>query len=824
MKNEYSSEKENSSVNVIDEIITSGVKKEILHLSTKNKKLIGNHLLLKLNEQEKQVINFGSCSYLGLEFDERLIQSSKEAMENYGTQFSSSRAYISLGQYEELELLFNKIFEAYTVIVPTTSLAHIAAIPILVNNYDAVILDHQVHNSVHTAVNLIKTRGVYTELVRHNRMDILEDRIKILKQKYNRIWYMADGIYSMYGDATPVNEVLGLMKKYSQLNYYIDDAHGMSCFGKHGRGFVLDKINIQERMVVITSLAKAFATGGSVMVFNNPELARRVRTCGGPLITSGPLQPAILGAAIASAKIHLTDEIYNLQNTLQENIKYTNAMLKKYRLPLISDSNSPIFFIGISLPKLGYGLVQRMLNEGFYLNLGIFPAVPIKNTGIRFTITKLHTFDQINNMINVLDYHFNDILKKEKFPVSNIYQAFKILLPLELKAAEIHGSDKKQENLNIIHTNSITEIEKAEWDNLLGEKGAFNWEGIKLMEESFKNNAAPEHNWEFDYIIIKDNLNNVILATFLTTSLWKDDMLSLNSVSWQIEKKRSVGDPYYLTSKVLAMGSGLTAGSHLYINHSSSFYYEALSMLLDKIYQLQEKYQATTIVLRDFDPTDEKINSFFAGNGFFKIAMPDNNIVQELPWNNTVEFLATLTKRSKRHVKQDALRHENKYEQELIKNAAKKEIEHWYQLYMNVKERSLDLNTFTLPYKLFENISTNNNWEVITLKLKPEFDTRDERKPVAVMFNYVTKQNYNFMIVGIDYKFQTEYKCYNQAIYQVINRAKALGKSKVNLGYTASTEKHKFGSEPIATVGYMQTRDNFSLEVILSMNAMESKA
>jgi 7-keto-8-aminopelargonate synthetase-like enzyme len=79
----------------------------------------------------------------------------------------------------------------------------------------------------------VKSRGVHVEMIRHNRMDMLEDRIKALRQKYPRIWYMADGIYSMYGDASPVNDVYELMDKYPELYYYVDDAHGMSCYGKN---------------------------------------------------------------------------------------------------------------------------------------------------------------------------------------------------------------------------------------------------------------------------------------------------------------------------------------------------------------------------------------------------------------------------------------------------------------------------------------------------------------------------------------------------------------------------------------------------------------
>src|ERR1017187_2067051 len=113
-----------SIIDTIDEIITYGVKKGILHLSTGNDKLKGNKLNLSKDYIYK-VINFGSCSYLGLEFDERLKQGAKDAIDSYGTQFATSRAYMSTRYYEELEGLFDKIFEAHAVVAPTTTLGHI---------------------------------------------------------------------------------------------------------------------------------------------------------------------------------------------------------------------------------------------------------------------------------------------------------------------------------------------------------------------------------------------------------------------------------------------------------------------------------------------------------------------------------------------------------------------------------------------------------------------------------------------------------------------------------------------------------------------------
>src|SRR5256885_9777559 len=165
------------------------------------------------------------------------------------------------------------------------------------------------------------------------------------------------------------------------------------------------------------------------MVLHDKENGKKIRTCCGPLITSGPMQPSGLGAAVASAKIHLSDDLPFMQDELMDKIRFTKLMLKKYGLPVISQSDASIFFIGVSLPKLGYNLVKRMLNEGYYLNLGIFPAVPMKNTGIRFTITRLHTFRQIEEMISVLAEEFPIALKEEDMTLEQIYKAFRLPLP-----------------------------------------------------------------------------------------------------------------------------------------------------------------------------------------------------------------------------------------------------------------------------------------------------------------------------------------------------------------------------------------------------------
>lgn len=807
--------KTNQFFDTVNQIVTDGVNKGILHLYTEDGRLVGNEIMVK----GRPVVNFGSCSYLGLEFDERLKNAAKSAVDNYGTQFSESRAYVSIRYYEELEALLQQLFDAHPVVMPTTTLGHIANIPVLVSDTDAVIMDHQVHSSVQTAVQLLKARGVHIELLRHNRMDMLEDRVKALRNKYQKIWYMADGIYSMYGDKSPVDEVYALLDKYPQLYYYTDDAHGMSIHGKHGRGSVLNNRRFHPKMILGTSLNKAFASGGGVMLYHDAALARKVRTCGGPLITSGPMQPGALGAALASAKIHLSPEIVDMQQDLHDNIRFTQLMVKKYGLPLISEPGAAVFFIGVSLPKMGYNMIKRMLNAGYYLNLGIFPAVPMKNTGIRFTITRLHTFSQIEQMIATMAAEFPKALAEEGLTMEQIYKAFKLPIPEEALLDKAVSSVISQSlDLTVTHTTSIADIGKDLWNGLFESKGNFDWDSLLMLEQSFAHNTLPEDNWKFDYVIVKDLQGNPVVATFLTTALYKDDMLAPVSVSEQVELKRA-NDPYCLTSTVIATGSLITEGEHLYINRQSPLWKDAMQLLFDKIAVLQEQNKAANIMLRDFNNVDDGLDSFFVDNGFFKIAMPDNFTVDTSRFTDKTDWLQSLSDNAKKSYRKYVQRHEEKFTVQVHQTATAEEIDHWYSLYCNTKNNNLALNTFALPKKLFAQIVVQHNWEMISLSIKPQYDYEGlGNRPVAVVFCNKSANNYVPVIIGMDYTYRNTYFPYRQALYQVVLRALQLNSQKVHLGFSAGIEKKKVGAISTATYAYMQTKDTYNIEAIAALN------
>src|SRR4051794_41667061 len=113
--------------------MTTGASKGLLHIDIDDHALDGRTVLLG----SKPHINFGSCSYLGLELDPRMRDAVIDAVTRYGTQFSSSRAYLSSPQYAELESLLDVMFGGHTLVVPTTTLGHLATLPCLVASTDA---------------------------------------------------------------------------------------------------------------------------------------------------------------------------------------------------------------------------------------------------------------------------------------------------------------------------------------------------------------------------------------------------------------------------------------------------------------------------------------------------------------------------------------------------------------------------------------------------------------------------------------------------------------------------------------------------------------
>jgi len=337
----------------------------------------------------KRYLNFGGCSYLGLEQRPELREGAIRAIARYGTQFSHSRVYVQSPLYEQLEGNLKVMTGGCTVVAASTTLAHMAALPVLIQAGDAVLLDLFAHASLHASIGLLRAAPVAS--VSLDDMARLDSKVARLATKHRRVWLVMDGLYSMYGDFAPFDAISELLQKHPSLHLYVDDAHSTSWMGNHGRGRALESLACLDRVVVALSLNKAFSAGGAVLVFAKDMERNLVRRCGGPLMFGGPLPPPMLGAAVASAALHLRPDFSSLQHELATRIDLVLSLAQQLDIRFASDERSPVFFIHCGPLEDMFSLGQGLRARGIYVCPAAFPAVPRGESGIRFTVSLSNT-------------------------------------------------------------------------------------------------------------------------------------------------------------------------------------------------------------------------------------------------------------------------------------------------------------------------------------------------------------------------------------------------------------------------------------------------
>lgn len=793
--------KHNKFIDTVNDIFGEAKKKGVLQLQDDSELWSGNSIRIN----DKKLNNFGTCGYMGLETHPTVIEESRKYLEHFGTQYSVSRTYLVSKQNYLLEEMLSEIFNNRPVIAhSSTTIAHMSVLPIVIGYNDIMILDQQVHMSIQTAAQLMVPKGVPIEMIRHSDLDMLEEKIKEVYGKYEKIWYMVDGVYSMFGDVAPMDGINQLMEKYPKLHLYIDDAHGMSWYGKKGCGRLFEKCDLNGRTVYITTMAKGYGAMGGISVFPDSYWYDKIILYGGMLAHTHPLPPPMLGAAIGSAKVHLSDEIYTLQRSLKDKLDYAKELFDNTNIPILSSPETPIFFLGTGRPSVGFNLNKRIIDDGYYVNIAVFPIVPTKKTGLRFTITNHNTKEQIKSFIETIEHHYPLVMREENESINNVREAFGFT-PVEVKE-EIDTSDQNKFDFTIEST--IDKVDKYIWNEFMRPLNICDWHNMRLFEKAFSNNEKEEENWKFYYFIIKDaHTKKVILVTFFTLGVQKDDMLSLESISKIVEDRR-VKNPYYLTSKTLSMGSLISEGDHLYIDKENPLWVDAFKTLLDKVSVIQEEEKANVVLLRDFPEEDQDLSEIVFDCGFAKMNMPNSNVVEHLNMETNEVFLDGLTKNGRNNIKRYVLKKQDLFDIEYKSVLTKEELEVYYQLYQQIKNNNFAVNIFGYPRALFEVKNEENLWEFIVLRLK------ETGEILAIGSAYKAKSSYCPMVIGVDYQFNKEYKTYKQMLYLAVKRAYSLGYETVNLGLTADSAKRDVGAMAKKRVVYFQAKDNYNMEVL----------
>lgn len=345
--------------------------------------------------------NMSSYSYLGLDTHPALVKAAAAAVERTGALNTSiSRMRVRFPLLDEVEAALSDLWEAEAVTVSSAAAAAWAALPLLASGAltggDPPLLVFDRH--AHFCLNAMKAAAAdETRLttIAHNDIDALAD----LCRTHPNVAYIADGVYSTGGQA-PVAELLELQERHG-LFLFFDDAHGIATKGDRGRGVVLEAAPLNDRTIVIASLNKGFgAAGGVILLGPRGSTARRdlfLRN-GGPLTWSQRINTAGLGAILASAELHRTPELRQLQRRLEDRTDLFDRLLPTAG----AGDGLPIRYIDIGDETATVAIAEALLAEGFYASPIFFPIIARGRAGLRIMLRANHTEAEITEFAELL--------------------------------------------------------------------------------------------------------------------------------------------------------------------------------------------------------------------------------------------------------------------------------------------------------------------------------------------------------------------------------------------------------------------------------------
>lgn len=351
------------------------------------------------NESGHKFINMCSYSYLGLDTNQNIIQAAVNAILEAGTLNSpSSRVRIHLKILKEAEDSLSDLFQAEAITATTCSAVASGILPLIAAGVftDDIAPTMVFDKHAHFCLSLMKPIcGDETMVMTapHNDMDYLEEICK----KNKKVAYIADGVYSTGGHA-PIKELLELQNKYG-LFLFFDEAHSISAYGRNGRGLVLEQMGqLNKDTIIVASLNKGFGASGGLLLLESKNKRPIVNRFGGPFSWSQRINTAGLGAIIASAKLHKTNQINTLQDKLKNNINHFDRLIKTEN----AGDELPIRLIPLSEEHTAVRYSKKIFDRGFYTSPLFFPIVPRGRAGLRIMIrADLSTMD-INQFCTVV--------------------------------------------------------------------------------------------------------------------------------------------------------------------------------------------------------------------------------------------------------------------------------------------------------------------------------------------------------------------------------------------------------------------------------------
>lgn len=341
----------------------------------------------------KELLMFGSNSYMGLTNHPKVKEAAANAIGKYGTGCAGSRFLNgNLDLHAELEReIADFVGKEEALVFSTGFQANLGVASALIGRHDFVIIDECVHASIIDGCRLS-----FGQILRydHNEMHSLENILKRVQNEPGIKLIITDGVFSMEGDIANLPGIVSLAKKYGA-SIMTDDAHALGVIGENGKGTASHFGLVDEVDIIMGTFSKSLASLGG-FIASSSNIINYLRHHSRSLIFSASIPPSAAASALASLRI-IKSEPERITK-LWDNTRYALEMLNAAGFDTGS-TETPIIPIFIRDNELTFLFTRMLTDEGVFVNPVVSPAVKNGNTLLRFSLMATHSKKEIETAV-----------------------------------------------------------------------------------------------------------------------------------------------------------------------------------------------------------------------------------------------------------------------------------------------------------------------------------------------------------------------------------------------------------------------------------------
>lgn len=354
----------------------------------------------------KTYLAFCSNDYLGLANHSEVIAALKKGADKYGVGGGASHLVNGHSQahHQLEEELAEFTGRPKALLFSTGYMANIGAINALLDKRDGVFQDRVNHASLLDAGLLSGAR-----FQRYLHSDAANLNTRLQRTDARRKLVVTDGVFSMDGDLAELPAICSTAADHKAW-VMVDDAHGLGCIGRQGRG-TTDHFNMgsDQVQVLMGTLGKAFGTAGA-FVAGSEELIETLVQHARTYIYTTSMPPAVAEATRASLKLVQQDEWR--RDKLNQLIKRFRAGCEQLGLELM-DSPTPIQPIMVGEADKAMQMSAALEKQGIFIGAIRPPTVPQGAARLRVTLSASHSEEQLDRLLDALDNVQKESVQRE---------------------------------------------------------------------------------------------------------------------------------------------------------------------------------------------------------------------------------------------------------------------------------------------------------------------------------------------------------------------------------------------------------------------------